>query len=112
MPANLGVWRTAHVNRLVKNVTAGEQTTEGVIIKMQYELPGINVPYMVEYLIQNDGTIRVTSSIDMTGRDLPELPRFGMRMQLPGQYNNMAYYGRGPWENYSDRHRGSIYWSL
>ncbi len=108
MQVNLGIWRTAHINRIVKNITAGEQTNDGLTIKVLYDLAGINVPYMVEYFIQNDGAIRVTSSIDMTGRDLPELPRFGMRMQLPPQFNHLSYYGRGPWENYSDRNTASF----
>jgi beta-galactosidase len=108
MPANLGIWRNAHVNRIVKSVTAGDQTNEGLPLKVVYELAGIGVPYTIEYFIQNDGAVRVTSSIDMTGRDLPELPRFGMRMQLPPQYSNLKYYGRGPWENYSDRNSASF----
>jgi beta-galactosidase len=44
----------------------------------------------------------------MTGRDLPELPRFGMRMQLASQFSTLEYYGRGPWENYSDRNTASF----
>jgi beta-galactosidase len=108
MPSVMGVWRAAHVNRTVKNVTVEEQTSEGLPIKVQYELAGINVPYTISYLVMNDGAIRVTSSIDMTGRDLPELPRFGMRMRLPGQFDSLTYYGRGPWENYSDRKESSF----
>lgn len=102
MPENMGIWRNAHAGKKVKNVTVGEKTAEGVSVKVQFEL-GINVPYTVEYLILNDGAVKVTASIDMNGRELPELPRFGMRMSLPGAYGNLAYYGRGPWENYSDR---------
>jgi beta-galactosidase len=108
MPSNLGIWRTAHVNRILKSVTQGEQTKEGVPLTVKYELAGINVPYTIEYLVQNDGSIRVSPSIDMTGRDLPELPRFGMRMQLPAQDSNLTYYGRGPWENYTDRNTASF----
>ncbi|WP_207421315.1 glycoside hydrolase family 2 TIM barrel-domain containing protein [Desertivirga brevis] len=103
MQVNLGVWRTAHVDRKVKNVTIGEQTAEGQPIKVEYVLNSINVPYTTEYLIQNDGSVKVTASIDMTARELPEMPRFGMRMELPSEYSNLSYYGRGPWENYSDR---------
>ena len=44
----------------------------------------------------------------MTGRNLPELPRFGMRMELPAQYSNLNYYGRGPFENYTDRNTASF----
>ncbi len=108
MPDAMGIWRNAHSNIQKKNVTVGEQTAAGLSIKVDYELTGINVPYTVEYFIQNDGSIKITASIDMTGRTLPELPRFGMRMQLPAQYDNLTYYGRGPWENYSDRNTSSF----
>lgn len=108
MPSNMGVWRTAHAARALKNVTVGEQNEEGIAIKVQYEFTAINVPYTIDYFIQNDGAVRVTSAIDMSGRDLPELPRFGMRLRLPPPYKNLAYYGRGPWENYSDRHEAAF----
>ncbi|WP_207531912.1 glycoside hydrolase family 2 TIM barrel-domain containing protein [Desertivirga arenae] len=108
MQVNLGIWRTAHVDRKVKSVTIGEQTEEGQPIKVEYVLNGINVPYTTEYLIQNDGSVKVTASIDMTGRELPEMPRFGMRMELPPDYSNLSYYGRGPWENYSDRNTSAF----
>lgn len=108
MPATLGIWRNAHLNKLVKRVTVGDQDGSGLPIKVEYELTGIGVPYTVDYLIRNDGSVKVTAAIDMTGRDLPELPRFGMRMELPGDYSNLSYYGRGPWENYSDRNTSSF----
>jgi len=108
MPASLGIWRNAHVNRMLKNVTVGDQTAEGLAIKVQYELTGIAVPYTIDYLIRNNGAVLVTASIDLTGRDLPELPRFGMRMELPSGYSNLNYYGRGPWENYNDRNTSSF----
>src|SRR5690606_14370206 len=97
------VWRTAHVHRKVKDIEVGAQNEEGLTIKVFYELTDINVPYTVEYLIQNNGTLQVTASIDMTDRELPELPRFAMRMEMPAQYENLQYYGRGPRENCSDR---------
>ncbi|MBP6687832.1 MAG: DUF4981 domain-containing protein, partial [Lacibacter sp.] len=108
MPANLGIWRSAHQTKKVKSVIAGEQTKEGVAVKVEYELTGIAVPYSIEYFIQNDGSIKVTASMDMSGRELPELPRFGMRMQLPPMFDSLQYYGRGPWENYSDRKTSSF----
>lgn len=103
MPARLGIWRAAHQARTVKSVTAGEQTSEGIAVKVTYDLTSIAVPYTIEYFIQNDGSIRITAAMDMTGRELPELPRFGMRVRLDGRLDSLQYYGRGPWENYSDR---------
>lgn len=108
MPTTLGIWRNAHINRKLKNIKVDEQSDDGVSITADYELTGIGVPYTVRYDILNDGAIKITSSIDMTGRDLPELPRFGMRMVLPNRFENITYYGRGPWENYSDRKESSF----
>lgn len=108
MPSNLGIWRSAHQNWKLKTITAGEQTSDGISVKAEYELTGITVPYSIEYFIQNDGSIRITASMDMTERGLPEMPRFGMRMQLPPMFDSLKYYGRGPWENYSDRNTAAF----
>ena len=103
MPWTCGVWRTAHVNRYVKNVTVGERTPEGLPVKVEWILTDIQVPYTMEFLVRNDGSLQVSGTMDMTGKKLPELPRFGMRMELAGRYENLCYYGRGPQENYIDR---------
>ena len=103
MPWTCGVWRTAHVNRYVKNVTVGERTPEGLPVKVEWILTDIQVPYTMEFLVRNDGSLLVSGTMDMTGKKLPELPRFGMRMELAGRYENLCYYGRGPQENYIDR---------
>ena len=108
MPTRLGVWRTAHVNKKVKSVEVGEQNEKGLPIKVAYTLQDIGVLYEVNYLITNQGAVQVTASIDMKGKDLPELPRFGMRMDVSGDFNNLEYYGRGPEENYSDRNTATF----
>lgn len=108
MPSRLGIWRTAHVDKKRTTVTVGEQTTEGLPIKVSYELASTKVPYTIDYLISNDGSIQVTASMDMTGMDLPEVPRFGMRMWVSGSYNDLTYLGRGPEENYSDRNTAAF----
>jgi beta-galactosidase len=103
MPDNMGIWRSAHQLKKIKNLTIGDATEEGLAVRINYELGSIGVPYTIDYFIRNDGSIKVTASIDMTGRDLPELPRFGMRLRMNGRFDSLRYYGRGPWENYSDR---------
>ncbi|MFL9844868.1 glycoside hydrolase family 2 TIM barrel-domain containing protein [Flavobacterium rhizosphaerae] len=108
MPQKLGVWKQAHQNPAVQNVSVGKTTGEGLPVTVKYLLNEVNVPYTVSYLIKPDGAINVTASIDKSGKDLPEMPRFGMRMELPGSYNSLQYYGRGPWENYSDRNTSSF----
>ncbi|GAB3646054.1 beta-galactosidase LacZ [Echinicola sediminis] len=108
MPSRLGVWRAAHEGQKTVDVQLGEKTAAGLPITVKYSLTTIDAPYTVVYLIQEDGSVKVTASLDLEGRELPELPRYGMRMQLPGQYDHLSYYGRGPWENYSDRKHSSF----
>ncbi|HET8855755.1 MAG TPA: glycoside hydrolase family 2 TIM barrel-domain containing protein [Salinimicrobium sp.] len=108
MQEKLGVWRTAHSNRKLVEVQVGSKNNDGLSITVRYELTDIGAPYNLEYLIQNNGSILVTASIDMSGLELPELPRFGMRMRLPKAFDNLEYYGRGPWENYSDRYTAAF----
>jgi beta-galactosidase len=108
MPKKLGIWKDANKNPKVESVTVGKKTDAGLPVEVKYILAGANVPYTVTYLIQNDCSIRVTAAINRTGKNLPEMPRFGMRMELPGAYNNLQYYGRGPWENYADRNTAAF----
>ena len=108
MPTALGIWRSAHVNRSIQSVNINDSTKDQIYITVEYMLNDIAVPYRVKYGIQKDGSINVTAAIDMTGKNLPELPRFGMRMNVPEQFKNVSYYGRGPWENYSDRNFSSF----
>ena len=109
MPSRLGIWRTAHQPKQLKNVTVGEQHDDGLMIKVIWQLSEIGVPYQIDYFVRNDGAVTITASMDMTNRELPELPRFGMRTTLPPEYENLIYYGRGPYENYIDRKEASVF---
>ncbi|PAC28772.1 glycoside hydrolase family 2 TIM barrel-domain containing protein [Flectobacillus sp. BAB-3569] len=108
MPYRLGIWRNAHANKSVSKVTIGEQNAEGLSIQVDYLLTGINANYTVIYQILNDGAVKVTANLDLGDRNLPEMPRFGMRMNLKQDYKLLNYYGRGPWENYQDRNLASF----
>ncbi|MGO4771289.1 glycoside hydrolase family 2 TIM barrel-domain containing protein [Flavobacterium sp. W22_SRS_FK3] len=108
MQDKLEVWKEASKKPTLTSVNLDKNSPEGLVVKVVYQIAQADVPYTVEYLIQNDGSIKLTASIDMAGKKLPELPRFGMRLILNGTYDNLYYYGRGPWENYSDRNTASF----
>ena len=61
------------------------------------------------YVILADGRIRVDMYYRPTAKDIPLMPKFGMRMRLPADYTQIKYYGRGPWENYPDRKRSAFF---
>ncbi|MES2773854.1 MAG: glycoside hydrolase family 2 TIM barrel-domain containing protein [Bacteroidota bacterium] len=108
MPERLGIWRTAHSNRKMLSVKAGEQTPDGVQIEVKYDLTDIASSYTVYYNIMNNGAIKVEAVFTAGEKPLPEMPRFGMRMQLDKGMEKINFYGRGPWENYADRNTASF----
>jgi len=107
MPSRQGVWREAGPKRKVTSVTARQIAPQLVRITTEATLPaGSNTKYRATYDVYGSGDIVVESSVDPSG-DLPELPRFGMQMAIPGRYSSMTYLGRGPQENYWDRKTGA-----
>lgn len=64
---------------------------------------GGNIHLRMEVKPAEDGFVDVKATYTMDG-NLPEIPRLGLMMQLPQQaFNQVKWYGRGPWENYPDR---------
>ena len=78
-----------------------------VRIVAEMSLP-VGADYTLSYSITSDGRIKVDADYQPTKIDIPLMPKFGMRMRLPNEYDNVVYYGRGPWENYPDRKGSSL----
>ncbi len=57
----------------------------------------------LEYIIYADGIVLVSVTADPYGKMPPFLPRFGFVYPMDKEFNNVAWYGRGFRENYSDR---------
>lgn len=58
------------------------------------------------YRIYPDGSIAVSGDVTSNMPDV-RLPRIGYAMELPKEYSDYAYYGRGPVNNFRDRRSGS-----
>ncbi len=103
MPQRCNVWRSVQTNARVTGCETGRKTPGGTEVNVTLSLSDINQEYRLTYLIRPDGSLGVTASMNTKGRKLPEMPRFGMRMMLDKDFENVTYYGRGPQENYCDR---------
>ena len=57
----------------------------------------------VEYTFGGNRILSIKQSINIVQNDLPELPRFGMKLTLPGHFDQLSWFGRGPHESYWDR---------
>ena len=60
------------------------------------------------YAFGDDGSMTVRNGVKPYGLMPPALPRLGLSLMLDGRLEHMAWYGRGPWENYVDRCRGAF----
>ncbi len=108
MPQKLGFWKNAHNLLQLDTVKVHEQNTEGVVIECLYRMDVADIPYTITYQILNNGALKITAAINFQNKKMPEVPRFGMRLTLPKSDGNIDFYGRGPWENYSDRNTASF----
>ncbi|MGN1328919.1 MAG: glycoside hydrolase family 2 TIM barrel-domain containing protein [Eubacterium sp.] len=56
----------------------------------------------VDYYFDNNGKMIISASLNKICPLTDQLPRFGVHAELPKNFENVNYYGRGPIENYSD----------
>jgi len=101
-------WYDASEKRSVINMQIRQVTSEAVTITVQLAFPDSVANETVEYTIHPGGRLKVTATIKPLREKLPELPRFGLNVELNGIFNSVKWYGRGPYENYWDRRTASF----
>jgi beta-galactosidase len=107
MPHRLGIWREAGDKRITDKLTAEQISAQEIQIYMVSTLPAAAAKYYTTYRILGNGDIIIDNSFEPANTNLPEMPRFGMKMTLPAEFENISWYGRGPHENYWDRKTGA-----
>lgn len=68
----------------------------------EYRYANGSIRVTSHYKIYADGTVDLEQTYQPQG-ELPELPRLGSAFVWGEEYENLSWYGRGPWENYPDR---------
>jgi beta-galactosidase len=63
---------------------------------------GFGVYHTATYLVKGDGSIKVDNQVQFVGFKI-NLAKIGVRMMLDKKLDRMTFFGRGPFENYSDR---------
>jgi len=60
------------------------------------------------YLFFGSGEVVVRTRVEPLSGKLPPLPRLGLRLHLPRDFDRVSWYGRGPHENYIDRRESAL----
>lgn len=107
-PEKLGVWKNVQQQREVKSFDVKQISPDTIQISTKSTFKSVASDFDVTYKVSSDGAIHVQVYFKKGNTTLPELPRFGMRMVMNGDYKIMAWYGRGPFESYVDRNTAAF----
>lgn len=105
------IWYKAGLNKLerrCKNLRLDTTNPRAVKVKTHVTCSVANdagFEHYCTYTIYANGWVRIDSDIKPFG-ELPVLPKLGLIMTLPADYENFTWLGRGPYENYPDRKTG------
>ena len=82
---------------------------EQAVIQAEYDMKAVKGKLFLTYVINNEGAIKVTQKMEAGKEEkVSDMFRFGMQMQMPENFNEVEYYGRGPIENYADRNHSTM----
>lgn len=104
-------WYRAHLNdSTAKGYGVKVEKKEDEVILTQRQSFGWSIyqpiAYMdVKYVFSEEG-VDIHCEVE-TGNKVPFLPRFGLRMFVSRAFENVSYYGYGPYESYIDKHQAS-----
>lgn len=101
-----GTWRDAGAQAQLQSFLTRTDENE-VCVEASYLLPTTSPTYCsMKYRIGAAGAVEVSLQL-APGQDLPEIPVVGVMFTLPGIYDHLSWYGKGPHESYWDRQSGA-----
>lgn len=99
-------WKNPQMN--LKSFDKSE-SKDSVVLTANFEMSEVKAELMLRYRINAAGEVTVTEKMT-TDKEakVADLFRYGMQLQMPASFSKLEYYGRGPEENYIDRHSSSF----
>lgn len=111
----LGVWKKAGEMAKIARADISQTQPGKVVVTFIYDIPDADgkkiAGFSSSYSVFGTGDIIVKNNFSKQSSGIAEIPRMGMQMQLPSEFKNLTWLGRGPHENYADR-KSSAYVGL
>lgn len=101
-------WRKAGLDRYsarVKTLDIKAQDNGDVVMNVSSDLVFLEertMEFRGIYTFRTDGSIVFSMDLSLAG-EFPPLARVGMQFSMPASFDNIKWYGRGPFESYQDR---------
>lgn len=108
----LGRWRAAGVPQAALKpgrfqISSGPKGTVTVCCESRAVCVSGTVRLRQIHTLRPDGSVLV-ENLFVVPKALVDLPRLGVLMVLPPGFENLSWFGRGPFENYTDRKRAAL----
>ena len=111
MQNRLAAWQHPRLDRKAFSI---QQDGVNYVVTAEYNIQELEATVKLTYMMTPEGKLVVKQDLsvseeaknrkDNRGRlTMPQLLRFGMQMQMPKEFTQIEYYGKGPHENYIDR---------
>jgi beta-galactosidase len=94
---SIAIWKDLPGMLTVKNLNA-DASSANIAVKLAYK----ELSLALNYSFTNEGTVNVKFDLSIPD-EMPEPIRVGMNMGVSTDLQQMSFYGKGPFENYSDR---------
>ena len=100
-------WKKAGERTVVTKANINQPELGKVVVTFNYDIPDTSgkkiAGYATTFTIYGSADVVIKNQFSKISDKIPEIPRMGMQMQLPGEFTNLKWLGRGPHENYVDR---------
>lgn len=107
MNARCEKWKFAGRDRVITKSTVTTVSESEVRIELVMNLPSAGTSSMtMTYTFYGSGDIVVEYSL-VPDQAMAEIPNVGTLFTIPEGFDNLRWFGRGPFENYIDRNQGS-----
>jgi beta-galactosidase len=97
------VWFEASDRRTINHVSVNRVSDHEVVIEVSLSFSEVAAKETIRYRVLGTGDVYVLTSFFPGTEKLPDLPRFGLNLQISPGFGQVTWFGRGPWENYQDR---------
>ncbi|WP_162272301.1 glycoside hydrolase family 2 TIM barrel-domain containing protein [Thalassotalea crassostreae] len=112
------IWKDATQNQQGQGIKVVAESKNSVTLEQTVELADAKSSAVYTYTVNGQGEVKVDVNFDFAGNakakveiegvkgkvnKFSEIPRIGSNFQMPVDFDQVTYYGRGPHENYWDR---------
>ncbi|WP_019028874.1 glycoside hydrolase family 2 TIM barrel-domain containing protein [Colwellia piezophila] len=112
------LWKDATLNQVSKGIKIVSEQPNSIVLEQTVTLAEAESTVTYQYSINGQGKVKVDVAFHFSGNNKAKvkikdvkgkvnkfsaIPRIGSNFQMPVDFDQVTYYGRGPHENYWDR---------